>query len=142
MDTAPLRELVRAHDMHWHLSTEKAVVGGQLRPIGLTLTLSATHDHALNAPSPGCAECAEVVSALERVVDAVLPEDRSRTAFDVNIPKTQIDFPRGRRPEISATITVLHQGPGINAPLDDSEQRSADEMIANLTSLGAHEGPG
>jgi hypothetical protein len=142
MDTAALRELVRAHDMHWHLSTEKAVVDGQLRPIGLTITLSATHDHGMHAPSPGCVGCAEVVSALEHVVDAVLPDHGESTTFDVSIPKRQLEFPRGRRPEITATITVLHQGAGMNAPLDDSEQRCADEMVANLTSLGAHEGPG
>lgn len=136
-----LRELVRTHEMHWRLTTEKAVVGGEVRPIGLVLALSAAHDHPLHAPLPGCEECKPVIRALERVIDAVLPKDHRRSAYDVDIPTADLEYPRGRRPEITATITILHKGGDINASIDACEERCARDMIAALERLGAREGP-
>ena len=137
---AELRELVRAHAMHWHLTVEKAVVAGELRPIGLALSLSAVHHRPAQTPLPGCSECAPVVNALERVIDAVLPNDHRRSTYDVDIPTAELEYPRGRRPEITATITILHGSDDINAPIDSCETRCANDIIAKLKALGAHEG--
>ena len=138
---AELRELVCAHEMHWHLTVEKATVEGELRPIGLALALSAVHDRPAQTPLPGCSECGPVVNALERVIDAVLPKDHRRSTYDVDIPTAEIEYPRGRRPEITATITILHRGDDINAPIDSCETRCANDIIAKLKALGAREGP-
>ncbi len=135
-----LRDLVRTHAMHWHLTTERAFVSGELRPIGLTLALSAVHDRPLHPPLPGCDECAPVIHALERVIEAVLPKDHRRSRYDVHVPTAELEYPRGWRPEITATITILHREE-INAPVDECERRCAAEVTAKLRDLGAPEGP-
>lgn len=134
-----LGELVRQHRMRWRASREEAVIGGEIRAIGLKLELSAIHAHLLHAPMPGCSECRPVIAALERVIDAVLPKEHRRSHYEVVIPVAKLEYPSTGQPEITATVTVLHNE-NVNDPIDECENRCLVEVIAKLRALGASEG--
>jgi hypothetical protein len=102
-----LRDLVQQHPMRWHATAESAVVDGELRTIGLELELSAVHAHPGHPPTLGRPECRPVVSALGRVMAAVLPTGHRRSHYEVLVPGSTLTYGQGGRPEIVASITIL-----------------------------------
>jgi hypothetical protein len=136
---AGLRELVREHQIRWKAGREEAVVDGELRTIGLKLELSAVHAHLVRRPMPGCPECRPVVSALEKVIDAVLPKEHRRSFYEVTLPTAELGYSPSGTAEITATIAILHKG-SINDPVDACETRCLREMTEKLKALGAKEG--
>jgi hypothetical protein len=134
-----LRDLVQEHQMRWHAAAESAVVDGELRTIGLKLELSAVHAHPQQPPAPGCPECRPVVEALERVIDAVLPTGHRRSHYEVHVPTSALSYQRPGRPQIVASITILHNE-AVDEPVDECERRCLADMIAALKRLGVREG--
>ena len=135
-EVAALRELVRTYDIRWEAGYERAVVDGQLRTIGLTLDLTAIHPPSHEAPMPGCPQCKPVANALRRVAEAVLPKEHRRSFYEVSVASGHHVLTRSGSPEMTATITILHEQ-GINDPVDACEERCRSEMIAKLEDLGA-----
>jgi hypothetical protein len=135
-DRVALRDLVREFDIQWETGHERAVVGDQLRTIGLTLELTAAHPHPTQWREPGCPECVQVTAALRRVIEFVLPKEQRASFYEVSVPPARHVVGRSGRPEMTATVTVLHEVK-INEPVDACERRCLDEMVANLRSLGA-----
>jgi hypothetical protein len=138
-DATDVHELVRRYDIRWHTGPEQAVVAGALRTIGLRLELTALHDHPRHEPTAGCPECRPVQAALERVIEAVLPRDHRRSHYEVSLPPAKLEFTRSGVPEISASITILHNE-AVNDPIDACESRCLGEMTSRLKQLGAREG--
>jgi hypothetical protein len=134
-----LQQLVEKHEIRWQTAREEAVVDGEIRTIGLRLELSALHSHPEHPPVAGCSECKPVVHALERVIDAVLPKEHRRSHYEVSVPPAMLNYTTSGRPEITATITILHNE-GINDPVDPCETQCHAEMTAKLKALGAREG--
>jgi hypothetical protein len=55
----------------------------------------------------------------------------------------QIGTAHDSRPEVTATVTVLHgDGGGANRPLDADERRRLGEIVGRLRDFGAQEGHG
>ena len=134
-----LEELVRTYEIRWRSGPERAVVNGNLRPIGLTLELTATHPDAHVTPTPGRPQCGPVIEALQRVADAVVPRDHRRSFFEVSVLPSHHVLTRSGSPEMTAMITILHQN-GINEPIDACQERCLAEMSAKLEELGAPRG--
>ncbi len=136
-----LQELVRRYRVTWEARPELAVQGGALVPIGFVVQLSATHDHPVHRPSPGCPECAPLVDALKRIAHAVLPRGEHASWYDVHVSAgvIQYDPAHGNRPEVSATISILHRGQ-ITRPPDECERACLKEIRTRLTAIGAREG--
>jgi hypothetical protein len=134
-----LCELVKAYDVRWDTAPEQSVIDGELRSIGLRLELTALHARPPREPTAGCLECKPVVDALERIIHAVLPKDHRRSHYEVHVPPDQLQYTASGRPEITATITILHND-GINEPVDACEKRCLAEMCARLAELGAKRG--
>jgi hypothetical protein len=138
-DLPELRDLVQQHQIRWRAAPESAVVDGDLRPIGLKLELSAIHSHPHHPPVPGCPECKPVVDALDRVIEAVLPTGHRRSFYEVHVPTSALAYGPAGRPEIAASITILHNE-GISDPIDECEKRCLADVIAALKRIGAREG--
>jgi hypothetical protein len=138
---ARLRELVRRHQICWESRPEYAAVEGTTRQVGFVIEITATHEQPHHAPVGGCPECEPPLHALEAVVAFVLPKGHRESIYDVHVRRGAIEYDRRRwnRPEVSATIRVLH-GEGADRPLDPCEERCHQEIIGKLGNLGACEG--
>ena len=136
-----LRELVRHHQVCWESRPERAVVGETLLAVGFVVEIAATHDHPPHEPLSGCAECAVPLRALEAIVAFVLPQGLRDSVCDVQVHWGRLQYARrrGNRPEVTATIQVLH-GDGANRAVDPCEERCLHEITATLKELGATEG--
>jgi hypothetical protein len=132
-----LRALVHRHHITWESRPELADCDGELTPIGFTVELSAVDDHPEHPPSPGCSECAPVREALHRICLAVLPRGEHASWYDVHVGSALESDPRhGGRPELSATIEILHRGT-VNRPSDECERACLAEIKTRLAQLGA-----
>lgn len=134
---AELRDLIERYQIAWTVRQELAVHDGTLRPIGFVVELSGTHREPKHTPTPGCEECRPLRAALERIAHAVLPDETRPSWYDV-VVEAGFGFEHGRtdRPEISATISVLHRG-AIDRPVDACERECVDEIGRHLSALGA-----
>jgi hypothetical protein len=140
-DDGELRELVRRYRMVWGSHPELAVRDRALVPIGFDVELSATYDHPAHPPMPGCPECAPVLEALRRVAYAALPRGEHASWYEVHVSNAMGFDPRhGRRPELTATIAIMHRGDVSGGPPDDCQRACLDETRARLVALGAQEG--
>jgi hypothetical protein len=80
-----------------------------------------------------------VKNALSRVAHAVLPRGPHASWYDVTVePGLVYGTSHGRRPELSAMISILHQG-HVNRPPDECERACLAEIRGHLTALGARE---
>lgn len=139
-DDVELRELVRKHRVIWETRPEAAVRDERLTPIGFVVELTATHDHPRHPASAGCEECVPVRQALARLASAVVPRGPHASWYDIAVSANALRFDRahGNRAEVSATITILHNG-RVNEPPDECERACLDEICGRLVALGAQE---
>ena len=135
-----LRDLVQRFRVCYEVSPALAVVGEELRPVGFTIELAATHDHPRHEPYAGCDECVPVARALNELLDFTVPKDFRASHFDVHRPRMSHQFApeRGNRGDLTASVEVLHRD-GATRPVDDCELRCRDEIVATLKDLGACE---
>jgi hypothetical protein len=140
-DLVHLRELVRRHQICWESRPERAAVDGTARQVGFIVEITATHDHPHPEPVSGCAQCEAPLRALEAVIGFILPKDRRDSVYDVRVPRGALQYDRRRRnrPELRATIAVLHAD-GADRPVDACEERCRREIVHKLEELGACEG--
>lgn len=144
VDTKSLEELsalTHRYRVCFEVSPEYAYVGGERREIGYAVELFGTHDEPLKAPAPGCPECAPVQSALEEIIDFVVPRELRDSRYDLHVDRNRLAFSetRGRRPDVSARITILHKQ-GVNRPVDACEARCLHDIVRSLRAIGALEG--
>lgn len=135
------RGLVRKYRICWEVSPEYAYVDGERREIGYVVGLYGTHDEVHRTPSPGCPECAPVQRALESIVAHVVPGEGRDSFYDVVVNRSSLQYSksRGERPDVSATISILHRK-GVNRPIDECESVCLKEIVAKLREVGACEG--
>lgn len=140
-ELAPLRELVRRHQICWESRPERAIVGESLTAVGFVVEIAATHDHPPHEPLSGCEECAIPLRALEAIVAFVLPRGHHESVYEVHVQWGRLQYARrrGNRPEVTATIQILH-GDGADRPVDPCEERCLNEIKGKLKELGATEG--
>jgi hypothetical protein len=135
-----LRELVQRFRVCFEVSPALAVLGEELRPIGFTIELAATHDHPRHEPYAGCDECVPVARALNEVLDFIVPRDFRPSYFEVHRSRTSHQFSpeRDNRADLTASVEIVHRD-GATRPVDDCELRCRDEIVATLKDLGACE---
>jgi len=140
-EVAQLRELVRRHQICWESRPERAVVGETLMAVGFVVEIAATHDHPPHEPLSGCVECAIPLRALEAIVAFVLPRGHHASVYEVHVQWGRLQYARrrGNRPEVTATIQVLH-GDGAARAVDPCEEQCLHEITGTLKALGATEG--
>jgi hypothetical protein len=138
---ARLRELVRRHQVCWESRPEYASAEDGPRPVGFVIEITATHDRPHRPPVSGCPECEPALRAIEAIVAFVLPRGRRDSIYDVHVRHGALEYAprRGNRPEVSATIHVLH-AEGADRPVDPCEERCRHEIVHKLGELGACEG--
>jgi hypothetical protein len=132
-----LRDLVRRYHVTWETRPEMACNGRSVSPIGYVIELNAVPDHPDHEDPIDCPECVAVEDALERLTAAVAPSE------SVHVGRGTVQFGRAHdgRPEVSASVTVLHQdGGGANRPIDKAEQGRLGTLVGRLRALGAQEG--
>jgi hypothetical protein len=132
---------VQNHRICWESRPEYAVVEEDTREVGFVIELAATHEQPHRAPVAGCPECELPLRALEAVVAFVLPKGQRDSIYDVDVRYGAINYAprRGNRPEVSATIRILHAD-GADRPVDRCEERCRQEIIRKLREIGAREG--
>ena len=107
--------------------------GHSVGPIGYLVELTAVPDRAEGAETAPCPECEEALAAL---LDAVAPSE----VLHVDRGGKQIGSAHDGRPEVTATVTVLHRdGGGANRPPDRDEQTRVADIVHRLRDLGAQE---
>lgn len=132
-----LQDLVRRYRVTWETRPEMASNGRSVSPIGYVIELSAVPDHPGHEDPIACPECLAVEDALARLTAAIAPSE------SVHVGRGARQFGRAHdgRPEVAATVTVLHQdGGGANRPTDQAEQQRLDALLGRLRALGAQEG--
>jgi hypothetical protein len=138
---APLRALVRRHQVCWESRPEYAAVDGNAQQVGFVVEITATYDHPARPPVAGCTECDAPLRALDDILDYVVPRERRDSIYELHLRRGAIQSDRRRwnRPEVSAAIRVVH-GDGADRPVDACEDRCRREIIGKLKELGACEG--
>jgi hypothetical protein len=140
-DADSLHDLVRRYRVCFDLAHELGPTGTGVRPIGFSIELAGSHPHEPGAPIASCAECARLTTALRTIAGEVLPGAPKDVAFSVDGPRPALQFTpkHGGRPDLTVTIAVLHRE-SVQRPVDDSEARARDEVVARLRALGVPEG--
>jgi hypothetical protein len=127
-----LRDLVRKFRVTWETRSEMAPRGRSVGPIGYLVELTAVPDDTEHETVP-CLECEE---ALAQLLDAVAPSE----VRHVERGGKQIGSAHDGRPEVTATVTVLHRdGGGANRPPDSEEHGRLADIVGRLRDLGAQE---
>ncbi len=139
-----LIERTKRYRVCWEVKPEYAYIDGSpdaRREIGYCVTLYGTHDHPRVPPSPGCPECVPVREALAAIIEFVRPDETHASHYDVHINHQSLEYAKARRerPDVSATLTILHRS-GVSRPVDDCEDKCLREILDKLRTLGAHEG--
>jgi hypothetical protein len=132
-----LRELVRRYRVTWETRPEMGPNGHSVSPIGYVVELNAVPDDPKQASmiAPPAVEAVE--DALERIVHAVAD---AADIGQVARGSRQLGASHDARPEVSATVTVLHHdGKSDNRPADDDEKKRVDALVERLRALGAQE---
>jgi hypothetical protein len=132
-----LRDLVQRYHVTWETRPEMASNGHSVSPIGYVIELSAVPDHGPHESDVACPDCHLVEDGLERLVNSIgLPD-----VVHVGRGTRKFGSAHNGRPEMSATVTVLHRdGGGANRPADPEEQQRLGALVERLRSLGAQEG--
>jgi hypothetical protein len=134
---AQLKELVHRYRVTWATRPEMASNGHSVAPIGYLIDLNAIPDHPEHAEAIACPDCAAVEDALQRLVLALAAPGE---VTHVGRGERQIGTAHDTRPEVSATVSVLHRdGRGANRPPDAEQQKRMKEIVGNLRELGAQE---
>jgi hypothetical protein len=108
--------------------------GRSVAPIGYVVELAAVPERSEGTELTASSECEE---ALARVLDAVAPSE----VLHVERGGKQLGSAHDGRPEVMATVTVLHRdGGGINRPPDADEQARLTGILERLRELGAQRG--
>lgn len=135
------KELVLRYRICWEVDAERTYVNHELRTIGFSLQLFGTHEPGTGHVTPGCEHCLIVQAALKKVAASILPQDKRLSRYEVTIASRSLSYShtRGDRPDVGATITILHRGPW-DQPVDDCEERCLKDMEQALGELGASKG--
>jgi hypothetical protein len=134
---AQLEDFVRRYKVTWATRPEMGANGRSVAPIGYLIELNAIPDHPDHAEMIACPDCGAVEDALERLVHAIAPGEVTH----VGRGERQIGTAHDTRPEVSATVSVLHSdGGGANRPPDEAQQKRLAEIVGRLRDLGAQEG--
>jgi hypothetical protein len=137
-----LRELVQRYQVTWESRPEVAVVNGSAAPIGFVVELSAIADHAEDLSAPQCSSCSAMAASLERLARAALPSSPapsgSSETIRVGRDRWQVDPTHDSRREMSAAITILHQG-RVNRPVEEPQRNRVGHIVSRLRDLGAPE---
>ena len=132
-----LRELVRRYRVTWETRPEMGPNGHSVSPIGYVVELNAVPDDPKQASMIAPPDVQAVEDALERVVRSVA--DASDIG-QVARGSRRLGMSHDARPEVSATVTVLHHdGKSDNRPDDDDEKKRVDALVERLRALGAQE---
>jgi hypothetical protein len=131
-----LRELVRKYRVTWETRPEMGPSGHSVAPIGYVVELSAVGDDPKHAGMIAAPESHDVEDALEKIVSAVAESEVSHVARGT----WQMGTAHDTRPEVTATVTVLHHdGGNDNRPQDDKEQQRLEALLGRIRALGAQE---
>jgi hypothetical protein len=132
-----IQQLVRRYRVTWETRPELAPKGPSVAPIGFAVELSAVSDHPDHDAEIACPDCRAIEDALGRVIGAIAPMEVTH----VGRGERQLGAAHDGRPEVTASVTVLHRdGGGANRPPDDDERRRLAAIVARLRNLGAQEG--
>ena len=136
-----LGKLVPRYHVCYRVSRNLAVVHGELRAVGFTIELAATHDHPKDPPFAGCDECVPVARALHDILIGVIPTDFRPSQFEAHDSPLTLHFPsaHAKRPELTASVQILHRD-GAHRAIDDCETSCRDQIVARLKAIGASEG--
>jgi hypothetical protein len=131
-----LRELVRRYRVTWEARSEMGPSGRSVAPIGYVVELNAVGDDPQHAKMMTPPETHEVEEALEKIASAVAETEISH----VNRGTWQLGTGHGTRPEVTATVTVLHHdGGNDNRPRDAQEHERLEALLGRIRALGAQE---
>lgn len=134
-----LREIVRAHRVHFDVEPEFVLEGPDRVKVGFHVTLWAVHDKGARA-LPGCPACWDLAAELRQLAESVVPPDDrpSRTEVDPFRPALYESRVLPGSDEVSLTIRLVHRD-GYDRPVDACEQRCLQEIRARLLALGVRE---
>ena len=136
-----LRPLVERYRVCWDVWPEYVMVGSERRQIGFELELSGTHAPGAHNPTPGCAYCKEVFSALLSIAEWIRPAEGRPTRYDFQPYEMKIHYSQNRsfRPDVNLSIKILHRQGGFDL-VDPCEKRCLSEMEEKLRQIGACHG--
>jgi hypothetical protein len=140
-----LRNIVLLHKVCYEVWPEWSGCGGRARRIGYCVTLCGVNDrddcvHGHHVP--GCPHCGFTYDALRKIAEWITLTEQQGCRFEIHaFDRAWHIAPKQRwsRNEITVNIKIMHSH-DVDAPLDDSQERSLKEMRTILRKLGVREG--
>jgi hypothetical protein len=111
------------------------VKGRSIAPIGYLIELNGVTEHPEHAASIDCPDCRSVEDALTYLVHDIAPGEVTHVARGA----VQLGSAHDGRPEVSATVSVIHRGGHANRPPGDDERARLSAIVDRLRALGAQE---
>jgi hypothetical protein len=136
-----LRELVAQHGARYEVWPEYQLAGDKKVAVGYSLELYASHDHEGSQLSIGCERCQETYNDLKRVAEAILPQEKRDSRYEIAPFNRSIhlDAKHHLRGEVVLKVKILHQENYFH-PVDECEEECLVEMKQKLDELGAQRG--
>ena len=140
-DAGLMASLVEHFRICWEVWPEYTVESHEKRQIGFSLELYGTHESHVEHPTPGCADCLRVFTALQTIAAYILPEEGRPSAYRIGIYDVAIRYApkRGNRSDVMLPIKILHRHE-FERPVDQCEVGCLNEMKQRLQELGAPQG--
>src|SRR5438128_998378 len=109
---ASVRGLVQKYRVCYEVAHELGATRTGVRPIGFAIELAGAHDHLPQVSLATCGDCARVAAALRAIAHEALPSEVGDVSCRVQEPRISHHFSpkHENRPDLTATITILHQG--------------------------------
>jgi len=136
VEGAALGELVRQHHVVFEAVPVQVVLSNELRTIGYDVLLLGTHEHAREAPRPGCEQCLRVWEHLARIAQRVIPE-RQQSTLEIQPyrPTLEYDPHEGHAVYVRLVIEIRHAS-GYDSPADECEMRCLGKIKQAMKALG------
>jgi hypothetical protein len=140
-----LREIVRRHHVCYEVWPEWSGCGGRARRIGYCVTICGVNDRVdcgRGHHVPGCAHCSLTYDELRKIAEWITLKDQPDCRFQIEpFDRAWHIAPRQRwsRNEIIVPVKILHSH-NVDDAVNDSQERSLNELRAELKKVGMREG--
>lgn len=136
-----IKELVQRFRVCWEVYPEQALTEKDVRKIGFSLELYGTPEETSEGGSAVFSRNEAVALALRQIASWILPQEKRPSWYELDVESQSVSYSRqrGERPDVRATIRILHRN-NWDQPIDECELRCLNEMERALNELGACQG--
>ena len=140
-----LQNVVLRHQVCYEVWPEWSGCGGRVRRIGYSVSICGVNEEVECVTGhhvPGCPHCGLTYDALRKIADWITLTEQPDCRFQIQpFDRAWHIAPKQRwsRNEIIVTVKILHSQ-NVDGPVNESQERSLNNLRTELKRLGVHEG--